>query len=70
MAYRLRSLFSLIEDINRSIFLPHIQRPFVWEMDQFVKFFDSLMRNYPIQTFLFSRTKDASSCIQLGGTRY
>jgi hypothetical protein len=38
MAYRLRSLFSLIEDINRSIFLPHIQRPFVWEMDLFVKF--------------------------------
>ena len=59
MAYRPRSLFSLIEDINRSIFLPHIQRPFVWEMDQLLKFFDSLMRSYPIQTFLFWRTKEA-----------
>jgi len=59
MAYRPRSLFSLIEEINRSIFLPHIQRPFVWEMDQLLKFFDSLMRSYPIQTFLFWRTKEA-----------
>jgi len=59
MAYRPRSLFSLIEEINRSLFLPHIQRPFVWEMDQILKFFDSLMRSYPVQTFLFWRTKEA-----------
>jgi ribosome-associated toxin RatA of RatAB toxin-antitoxin module len=31
MSYKPRSLFTLIEDVNRSIFLPHIQRPFVWE---------------------------------------
>jgi hypothetical protein len=30
----------------------------VWEEDQMVRLFDSLMRNYPIQTLLFWRTKD------------
>lgn len=58
MSYKPSSLFRLIEEINRSIFLPHIQRPFVWEEDQMLRLFDSLMRNYPIQTFLFWRTKD------------
>ena len=58
MSYKPSSLFRLIEEMNRSIFLPHIQRPFVWEEDQMLRLFDSLMRNYPIQTFLFWRTKD------------
>lgn len=58
MSYKPRSLFSLIEEINTSLFLPHIQRPFVWEEEQMLRLFDSLMRNYPIQTLLFWRTKD------------
>ncbi len=58
MSYKPRSLFSLIEEINHALFLPHIQRPFVWEEEQMVRLFDSLMRNYPIQTLLFWRTKD------------
>lgn len=58
MSYKPRSLFTLIEDVNRNILLPHIQRPFVWEREQMSKLFDSLMRNYPIQTFLFWRTKE------------
>lgn len=48
----------MIEEINRSLFLPHIQRPFVWSKDQMQRLFDSLMRGYPIQTMLFWRTKD------------
>lgn len=59
MAYKPRSLFRLIEDINTSLFLPHIQRPFVWDEDQMRRLFDSLMRNYPIQTLLFWRTRAA-----------
>lgn len=59
MSYKPRSLFRLIEEINYSLFLPHIQRPFVWEEDQMRRLFDSLMRDYPIQTFLFWRTKDS-----------
>jgi hypothetical protein len=58
MSYKPRSLFSLIEEINHSLYLPHIQRPFIWEEEQMVRLFDSLMRNYPIQTLLFWRTKD------------
>lgn len=33
--------------------LPAIQREFVWKTDQIEKLFDSLMRDYPISTFLF-----------------
>lgn len=58
MAYKARTLFSLIEDVNKTLFLPHIQRPFVWEEEQMLRLFDSLMRNYPIQTLLFWRTRD------------
>jgi len=57
MAYKPRSLFRMIEEINSSLFLPHIQRPFVWDEDQMCRLFDSLMRNYPIQTLLFWRTR-------------
>ncbi|MEQ1533934.1 MAG: DUF262 domain-containing protein [Sideroxydans sp.] len=59
MSYKPKTLFRLVEDINNGqLFLPHIQRPFVWEEEQMLKLFDSLMRNYPIQTLLFWRTKD------------
>ena len=58
MSYKPKTLFRLIQDINTSLYLPHIQRPFVWEDEQMVRLFDSLMRNYPIQTLLFWRTKD------------
>ena len=33
--------------------LPSIQREFVWDTDQIERLFDSLMRDYPISTFLF-----------------
>jgi hypothetical protein len=58
MTYHPRTLSRIIQDINQSLYLPHIQRPFVWSGDQMCRLFDSLMRNYPIQTFLFWRTKD------------
>lgn len=38
---------------NRKFVLPSIQREFVWTTDQIEKLFDSLMRDYPISTFLF-----------------
>lgn len=59
MSYKPVSLASLLNLKNRDLFLPHIQRPFVWEYDsQVLRFLDSLMKNYPIQTFLFWKTKD------------
>ncbi len=33
--------------------LPAIQREFVWKDEQIVRLFDSLMRGYPIGSFLF-----------------
>lgn len=59
MSYIPRSLFRLLEDIDaHRLLLPHIQRPFVWDKEQMERLFDSLMREYPIQTFLFWRTKE------------
>jgi uncharacterized protein with ParB-like and HNH nuclease domain len=37
--------------------LPSIQREFVWQPHQIVMLFDSLMRGYPISTFLFWKVK-------------
>lgn len=44
---------------RQELLLPHIQRPFVWDEEQMVRLFDSLMRNYPVQTLLFWRTKES-----------
>lgn len=43
-----------IENIQKKKYvLPSIQREFVWETSQIEKLFDSLMRDYPVSTFLF-----------------
>lgn len=43
-----------IENIeNNKFLLPSIQREFVWEHTKIEWLFDSLMRNYPISSFLF-----------------
>jgi hypothetical protein len=50
----------MLEDVERrELLLPHIQRPFVWDEEQMIRLFDSLMRNYPVQTLLFWRTREA-----------
>ena len=44
----------VIESINRRKYLlPAIQREFVWDETQIFRLFDSLMRDYPIGSFLF-----------------
>lgn len=43
-----------IDSINKKEFLiPAIQREFVWETYQIERLFDSLMKDYPISSFLF-----------------
>ena len=43
-----------VEKIHKKKFLlPAIQREFVWSTDQIERLFDSLMRDYPISSFLF-----------------
>ncbi|QWD04606.1 DUF262 domain-containing protein [Polynucleobacter paneuropaeus] len=40
--------------------LPAIQREFVWSAEQIEKLFDSLMRGYPISSFLFWKVEKSS----------
>ena len=48
------TIAKVIQNIDtKKYFLPSIQREFVWSTQQIEKLFDSLMRGYPISTFLF-----------------
>jgi uncharacterized protein with ParB-like and HNH nuclease domain len=55
MAYQTPiTIKTAIESIEKKQYvLPSIQREFVWGTDQIETLFDSLMRDYPISTFLF-----------------
>ncbi|WP_257575415.1 DUF262 domain-containing protein [Vibrio parahaemolyticus] len=54
MAYSSLSIKQLITDISDSkYYLPAIQRKFVWGEEKICNLFDSIMRDYPIGTFLF-----------------
>ena len=44
---------------NGKMYLPALQRKFVWKADQIIKLFDSILRGYPIGTFLFWNLADA-----------
>ena len=47
------------EDISERLCLPNIQRNFIWKKEQIEKLFDSIMREYPISTLLFWKTKES-----------
>lgn len=54
MAYKSKSILQIVKDIEGSkVFLPALQRKFVWGKPQIELLFDSMMRNFPIGTFLF-----------------
>lgn len=51
-----------IKRINEGkMFLPALQRKFVWKADQIIKLFDSILRGYPIGTFLFWNLKEVNN---------
>jgi len=59
MAYSSYTIKNTVEMINgNKIYLPAIQRKFVWKPRQIEKLFDSIMRGYPIGTFLFWSLKE------------
>lgn len=59
MSYETMKIREVIEKIgSNEIYLPAIQRKFVWKHPQIEKLFDSIMRDYPIGTFLFWFLKD------------
>ncbi|MCZ7674095.1 MAG: DUF262 domain-containing protein [Chloroflexi bacterium] len=48
-----------ISNIRSEVYLlPAIQREFIWQADQITKLFDSIMREYPINSFLFWKIED------------
>ncbi len=54
MSFRAISIKKALDHISRSDYvLPAIQREFVWSTDQIGRLFDSVLRDYPIGTFLF-----------------
>lgn len=57
MSYRSESIALAVSRMNRQYFLPAIQREFVWKPEQIVELFDSIMRGYPISSFLFWELK-------------
>lgn len=57
------TISEVINDIHsKKYLLPSIQREFVWSPEQITMLFDSLMRDYPINSFLFWKVpKEKSS---------
>ncbi len=54
MSFRAITIKKALDHISRSDYvLPAIQREFVWSTDQIGRLFDSVLRDYPIGTFLF-----------------
>jgi hypothetical protein len=45
----------VIRQLNRDIYLPAIQREFVWGPDRIERLFDSIMSDFPIGSFLYWR---------------
>ena len=53
MTYMTTSIGEALDQVNRRYFLPAIQRPFVWSPAQVLALFDSLLKGYPISSFMF-----------------
>jgi uncharacterized protein with ParB-like and HNH nuclease domain len=56
------TVYEAIEAIHKKKYLlPSIQREFIWEPYQIERLFDSLMRDYPINSFLFWEVNEAKT---------
>ena len=59
MSYTPKTINEVITDgLNRTTFLPAIQREYVWDYYQIAKLFDSLMQKYPIGSMLFLKVRE------------
>ncbi len=52
MEYKDWTITECVKKVNDSLFLPDIQRPYVWDEDDIYSLFDSICRDYPINTVL------------------
>ena len=53
MEYSPVRVSDIIRQVNGDIYLPAIQREFVWGTDRIERLFDSIMADFPIGSFLF-----------------
>lgn len=53
MSYKSETIAAILPRINTTYFLPAMQREFIWTEEQVCALFDSVMRRYPISSFLF-----------------
>ena len=53
MSYSSKTIGTIIGEVNSTYFLPAIQRPYVWTSAQIIALFDSLLKGYPISSFMF-----------------
>jgi len=53
MKYEELTISECLDLINETLFLPDIQRPFVWDESDIYLLYDSICRDYPINTVLF-----------------
>lgn len=58
MGYSTSTIGGILRAVNQTHFLPAIQRPFVWSSDQVIALFDSLLKGYPISSFMFWAVSD------------
>ena len=61
----------VLHEIERgSVKVPQFQRDFVWSRDKSAKLLDSLLKGFPIGTFILWRTKEELRSIRnLGGVK-
>jgi hypothetical protein len=63
-----RSISSLVSDIEqKTLALPDLQRPFVWEDKQVRDLLDSLFVGFPVGTLVLWHTQDGKDARSLGG---
>lgn len=60
MSYASTTIGAILDEVNIRYFLPAIQRPYVWTPDQIVTLFDSLLKGYPISSFLLWEVDEAT----------
>ena len=55
MEYRPVRVNDIIREVNQDLYLPAIQREFVWDTNRIERLFDSIMADFPIGSFLYWR---------------
>ena len=53
MPYQNETIKTIVDRLNTQYFLPAIQREYIWKPSQVTLLFDSILRGYPISSFLF-----------------